>query len=126
MEKYIDLIDEIFEIRNRVNINGMSFFKMLYSINQEFAKKNMDKISNCEGRIQKLSEMLHMETKRSDLEILDEIEQIRAENNKYWMDVVRMCFEMDPDRARSIFYKIKECDKKIQSAYKELSNNEKN
>jgi hypothetical protein len=124
MEKYIEIINDIEQIRNNVNVSSMSFLKMLYSVDEKSADFYMAKISDCDNRIQSLSEMLHMKKKRSDSEILDEIESIRAENNKNWMDVVRMCFELDPERARTLFYKIKECDKRIQSSYVEIRNNE--
>jgi hypothetical protein len=61
--------------------------------------------------------------KKTDLEIIDEIEQIRSTNNVNWMDVVRMCFELAPDRARALFSEIKECDRKIQQLSDELANN---
>lgn len=61
--------------------------------------------------------------KKTDLEIIDEIEQIRATNNVNWMDVVRMCFELAPDRARALFSEIKECDRKIQQLSDDLANN---
>jgi hypothetical protein len=125
MEKYINLINDIERIRNTVNVISMSFLKVLYSMDEKLGNFYISKISDCDNKIQSLSEMLHMKKKRSDLEILDEIESIRAENNKYWMDVVRMCFELDPERARSLFYNIKECDKRIQSSYAEISQNEK-
>lgn len=59
----------------------------------------------------------------TDQEIIDEIEQIRARNNVNWMDVVRMCFELAPERARSLFSEIKECDRKIQNLSDRLANN---
>lgn len=61
--------------------------------------------------------------KKTDLQIIDEIEQIRATNNVNWMDVVRMCFELAPDRARALFSEIKECDRKIQQLSDDLANN---
>ena len=61
--------------------------------------------------------------KKTDLEIIDEIEAIRAKNNINWMDVVRMCFELAPDRARKLFSEIKECDRKIQRLSDDLANN---
>ena len=62
-----------------------------------------------------------MSTKRTKLEILNEIEKVRAKNNTYWMDVVRMCFELDEKRAQSIFNNIKECDKQIRDLSKEIT-----
>ena len=52
----------------------------------------MNKIQLGDKEVQKLSDLLHMKKERTDNEILNEIESIRAQNNTLWMDVVRMCF----------------------------------
>ena len=62
--------------------------------------------------------------KRTDDEIINEIEQIRARNNVNWMDAVRLAFELDADRARTIFKDIKECDARINELLNELADNE--
>jgi hypothetical protein len=62
--------------------------------------------------------------KRSDNDIINEIEQIRARNNVNWMDAVRLAFELDADRARTIFKDIKECDARINELLNELADNE--
>lgn len=63
-------------------------------------------------------------SKRTDKDIIDEIENIRTRNNVNWMDAVRLAFELDPERARAIFKDIKECDFKINELLEELSENE--
>ena len=63
---------------------------------------------------------------RTDKEIIDEIQEIRSKNNVNWMDAVRLCFELAPEKARKIFKDIKECDQKITELTEELANNEKN
>ena len=60
----------------------------------------------------------------TDEEIIQEIQDIRRRNNTYWMDSVRMCFELAPSRARSLFSKIKECDRRIQELSDWLANND--
>ena len=115
------LILEIEKIRSRVNFRTMDFLKLFLEINPVKAKKQLDKIQLGDKEVQKLSDLLHMKKLRSDLDILNEIEQIRAKNNTLWMDVVRMCFELDPVRARLIFSQVKECDRKIQRLSEEIS-----
>lgn len=61
---------------------------------------------------------------RTDKDIIDEIEAIRAKNNTHWMDAVRLCFELAPERAREIFKAIRECDVKVTELTKELADNE--
>lgn len=60
---------------------------------------------------------------RTDKEIIDEIENIRTRNNVNWMDAVRLAFDLAPERARSIFQDIKECDAKVNELLEELSKN---
>ncbi len=59
----------------------------------------------------------------TDEEIIQEIQEIRRRNNTYWMDSVRMCFELAPSCARTLFSKIKECDRRIQELSDWLANN---
>lgn len=63
-------------------------------------------------------------SKRTDSEIIDEIEKIRARNNVNWMDAVRLAFELSPERARTIFKDIKECDARINELLNELADND--
>jgi RimJ/RimL family protein N-acetyltransferase len=62
--------------------------------------------------------------KRTDKEIIDEIEAIRTRNNVNWMDAVRLAFELAPERARAIFQDIKECDAKVNELLEELATND--
>lgn len=61
--------------------------------------------------------------KRTDFEILDEIQQIRSKNNINWMDILRLAFTHAPEEARQLVGKINDFDMKISSLSKELSNN---
>jgi len=63
---------------------------------------------------------------RTDEEIINEIQEIRSNNNVNWMDAVRLCFELAPERARVIFKKIKYCDQRINELTEELAENDKN
>ena len=61
--------------------------------------------------------------KRTDFDIIDEIEKIRTKNNVNWMDLLRLAFEVAPTRARKLMTKIDSCDNKISDLIKELANN---
>jgi hypothetical protein len=52
--------------------------------------------------------------------IIDEIESIRSKNNVNWMDLVRLAFEVAPDRAKEIIAKIVEKDKEVCDLTKRL------
>lgn len=121
MESDKKLILKIKEIRSSVNVRTMDFLKLLLEKSPKKGKALLNSIQLGDQKVQKLSDLLHMKKTRTDLDILNEIEKIRAENNTLWMDVVRMCFELDPNRARSIFKKVKECDRKIQQLSEEIS-----
>ena len=115
------LISDIENIRNQTNIRTVEFLRLLTELSPKQSKRLLNEIQLLDSKVIELSELLHMPTKRTKLEILNEIEQVRAKNNTYWMDVVRMCFELDEKRAQSIFNNIKECDKQIRDLSKEIA-----
>lgn len=61
---------------------------------------------------------------KQDVQIINEIQAIRAKNNTHWMDVVKLAFEIAPEEARDIFKKIKHCDFQINELLKELAEND--
>ena len=52
--------------------------------------------------------------------IIDKIEKIRSKNNTNWMDLVRLSFNLDPNKAAKILSKIYQEDKKISDLAKKL------
>jgi len=61
--------------------------------------------------------------KRTDLEIIDEIQSIRSQNNANWMDLLRLAFKYAPDEARILQRRITDMDSRIQTLSNELANN---
>ena len=56
-----------------------------------------------------------MNKKRTDLEIIDEIQSIRSKNNANWMDILRLAFKHSPDEARKLQSKITQMDGRNQN-----------
>ena len=63
--------------------------------------------------------------KRTDLEIIDEVEKVRTKNNVNWMDILRLAFKHAPEDARKLMGQVNEHDGRISTLLKELSNNGK-
>ncbi len=57
----------------------------------------------------------------TDAELIDRIEQIRARNNTHWMNLVRLAFELAPDRARYIMQEIQRLDGEVRRLTQELA-----
>ena len=55
------------------------------------------------------------------LEIIDEIEKVRTENNVNWMDVLRLAFTHAPEEAKELMKKIDHEDSRISDLVKKLS-----
>lgn len=53
-------------------------------------------------------------------EIIDKIQQVRARNNKCWMDILRLAFHHAPNDAKRIFQDITDNDNEINELSKEL------
>ena len=63
--------------------------------------------------------------KRTDLEIIDEVANIREKNNVNWMDILRLAFKHAPEDARKLMGRVNEYDDRISDLLKELANNGK-
>ena len=55
------------------------------------------------------------------LKIIDEIENVRKENNVNWMDVLRLTFIHAPDEAKKLMKKINKEDNRISALFNRLS-----
>jgi len=54
-------------------------------------------------------------------EIINQITEIRAKNNKYWMALLTLAFAHVPEEAKAIMKNIGECDKEINELTKQLA-----
>jgi hypothetical protein len=70
-------------------------------------------------KIIKLTKELRM--RKDSWNILNEIENVRADNNKNWMDLIRLAFERAPEESTIIMNRIGEHDERVSELYKKLS-----
>lgn len=47
------------------------------------------------------------------IDLLDEVQRVRSDNNRLWIDVLRVAMEAAPERAKVILSNINENDRKI-------------
>ena len=59
----------------------------------------------------------------TDLEIIDELERVRANNNINWMNILRLAFKNSPSEARKIISEINKKDNEISLILDKLSKN---
>ena len=59
--------------------------------------------------------------KRKHEVLIDLIQNIRAKNNKAWLEYVRLAFKLDPEKAKKIAGKIFDNDEKISKLNKRLA-----
>jgi len=59
-----------------------------------------------------------------DLKILDQIQQVRSENNVNWMDILRLGFKHAPSETRKLVNKVGKSDIRISSLLSKLVENE--
>lgn len=53
-------------------------------------------------------------------EIIDKIQSVRSENNKNWMQLLRIAFREAPEEAGEVMKKIEICDRLVSNLTKEL------
>ena len=54
-------------------------------------------------------------------DLIDRIEQTRQDNNRQWMDLLRLALEAEPHQAKAILLNIKRNDSEIQRLLGELA-----
>ena len=59
--------------------------------------------------------------KKNYNKIINQIQKIRSKNNVNWMNILRLAFELDPNRSIKIMRKINYDDKKISKLLNQLS-----
>lgn len=60
----------------------------------------------------------------TDLEIINELEKARQNNNINWMNILRLAFKNSPQEARKIIFEINKKDNEISLILDKLSKNE--
>ena len=60
--------------------------------------------------------------KKKYTSVVDKIEEIRKNNNKYWMNLLRIALESSPKQSKLVLKKINTNDKKISKLFSELAN----
>ncbi len=61
----------------------------------------------------------------TDMEIIDEIQEIRSRNKVNWMDILRLAFREAPEEARALMGKVNDYDGEIASLLRQLADNGK-
>ena len=61
----------------------------------------------------------------TDLEIIDELERVRANNNINWMNIIKTCIQLSPKKTIKILKDIEKDDKEINILFKKLLNEKK-
>jgi len=56
-----------------------------------------------------------------DRDIFNQITEIRAKNNKNWMNLMRLAFKYAPAEAKEIMKNISECDQEVTKLTRKLA-----
>ena len=64
---------------------------------------------------------MNKKNKKKYTNILNKIEKIRGKNNKNWMDILRLSFDLDPKRTAKLLSKIYKDDQRISKLAKKLT-----
>jgi len=109
--------------RPKRSIQTTNILKLCFIVAPDKARQIVTRILKKDSEILILTKDLAKGMKRTDLEIIQEIETIREHNNKNWMDLVRLAFEHAPNQAKAIMADINADDSKITGLLEQLSNN---
>ena len=82
--------DKIEKIRLKNNTNTINILRLSFENNPEESRKILIKVNEWDNKISKLLEELTLENRRDYNLILDDLEIFRAENNKVWMELMKI------------------------------------
>jgi len=69
--------------------------------------------------LKKLKTKLKNKISKED-ELINQIEKIRARNNKNWMNILRLAIQYSPEQTKIIIQDIGKCDSEINKLTKQL------
>ena len=58
----------------------------------------------------------------TNMEILDEVQRIRADNNKVWMELLKLALLAAPVATKSLLGKITDNDQKVSALLRQIAN----
>jgi len=108
--------------RKNRSVQTTNILKLCFIVCPKDARKIVKNIYSSDYKILKLSNELSKNMGRSDLEIIKDIEDVRAHNNTNWMDLIRLAFEHAPMEAKKIMSAIHSDDAEVTKLLEELSN----
>ena len=59
-----------------------------------------------------------------DMDIIDEIQRIRTNNNKVWMDLVRLAVRVAPTESKKLFAEITNNDEQVSLLLRKLADSD--
>lgn len=110
--------------RKNRSVQTTNILKLCFIVCPNQARTIVKQIYNNDYKILQLSKELSENMGRLDLEIIKDIESVRAHNNTNWMDLIRLAFEHAPNEAKTIMSAINKDDAKVTKLLEELSNGE--
>lgn len=109
------------DVRLKRSIRTTNLLKFCFIVAPNEARPILKRIYLNDYKIGQLIKQL-TNMVRTDLDIIKDIEQVRAHNNGNWMDLMRLAFKHAPEDARAIIASIEDDDKKVTKLLEELSN----
>jgi hypothetical protein len=55
------------------------------------------------------------------MDLIDQIEEVRAANNRAWMDLLRLAMNLDPEETKRVLERIDQNDNQIRRLLKALA-----
>jgi hypothetical protein len=56
----------------------------------------------------------------NEQQLIDQMQEVRARNNVLWMDLLRLAFEAEPEKAKAIAAQIKQADAEIAELWERM------
>lgn len=106
-------------VRQKRSLNTMDLLKLCTLKLPKESRNTIEEIIKVDRKILIYSKELSMATENT-VDILQKIEDLRAENNKNWMDLMRLAIREAPEEAKVILSRVHEFDDQITEMFNDL------
>ena len=98
-------LEKIEDIRLKNNTNTINILRLAFRYSPIESKKILLRVNEWDDKISILLKELTNKNHRNIEIILNDLEQLRAENNKWWMQMIDIAFKNNPEETSRLMQK---------------------
>ena len=114
------VLNQIEDVRLKNNSNTINILRLSFLHSPDKSKKILLKVNEWDNKISLLLEELTFDNHRSYEIILNDLERLRAENNKWWMQMIEIATKYEPHKTEKLINNTTKFNSQSSNLFKKL------